>query len=92
MLVAVFRRSRSIDSLICVFFSHTRCRHFGKEGDDDDRLHRVAPRPGIWYVNQEEDATHMSIVPLWTGTGRQQQFWVKLGRWLGAVEGNRAVC
>ncbi|KAJ7675395.1 alpha/beta-hydrolase [Mycena rosella] len=70
----------------------TRCRHVGtvvaKSTDKDDRFHEGAPRPGIWYVNQE-DATHMSIIPLWTGTSQQQQFWMKLGHWLRAIERDR---
>ncbi|KAJ6504400.1 alpha/beta-hydrolase [Mycena vulgaris] len=71
----------------------TRCRHFGpapqiavKSTENEDRFQ---PRPGIWYVNEEEDANHMSIVPLWMGTSRQQRFWLRLGRWLRAVESNR---
>ncbi|KAJ7492409.1 alpha/beta-hydrolase [Mycena latifolia] len=67
----------------------TRCQHFAPVAAGDDGLRKVVPSPGIWYVNQEEDTNHLSIVPLWTGTSRQQQFWVKLGRWLLAVESNR---
>ncbi|KAJ7925998.1 hypothetical protein B0H13DRAFT_1109184 [Mycena leptocephala] len=69
---------------------YIRCRHFGLPGQsDEDRLQQVTPKPGIWYVNQEEDNHHMSLVPVWTGTDRQKIFWTKLGRWLAAVEGNQ---
>jgi len=67
----------------------TQCRHFGLVKSNEGRFDQVAPRPGIWYVNQEDDAHHMSLVPVWTGTDRQKQWWKKLGRWLAAVEGNR---
>ncbi|KAJ6575339.1 alpha/beta-hydrolase [Mycena capillaripes] len=72
---------------------HTRCRHFAPIGQsDEDRLHQATPRPGIWYVNREEDGHHMSLVPMWTGSERQQLFWKKLGRWLTAVEENQKYC
>ncbi|KAJ7103312.1 alpha/beta-hydrolase [Mycena belliarum] len=72
----------------------TRCRHFGPVApelveytDNDYHRDRVTPRPGIWCVNwQEEDANHMSLLPLWTGTSRQRRFWEQLGRWLLAVD------
>ncbi|KAF7337437.1 hypothetical protein MSAN_02216400 [Mycena sanguinolenta] len=64
------------------------CRHLETTGQpDEDRLE--TPRPGIWYVNQEDDAHHMSLVPLWTNTDRQKQWWKRLGRWLSTVEENR---
>ncbi|KAJ7246306.1 hypothetical protein B0H12DRAFT_1126622 [Mycena haematopus] len=54
---------------------HDHCRHLEPTYQQDkDRF--AIPKPGIWYVNQEDDAHHMSLVPL-------------LGRWLSAVEENR---
>ncbi|KAJ6520040.1 alpha/beta-hydrolase [Mycena sanguinolenta] len=64
------------------------CRHLGTACQQDGDPLEI-PRPGIWYVNEEDDAHHMSLVPLWTGTERQKRWWKKLGRWLSAVEGNR---
>ncbi|KAF8215990.1 alpha/beta-hydrolase [Mycena galopus ATCC 62051] len=61
------------------------CKHFRLHCQQPDD----PPKPGIWYVNQEEDVHHMSLVPLWTGTDRQKQWWKRLGRWLSVVEGNR---
>ncbi|KAJ7161357.1 alpha/beta-hydrolase [Mycena crocata] len=66
----------------------TRCQHLESS---TDHL-RGKPQPGIWYINPLEDANHMSIVPLWTGTSRQKQFWVKLEKWLSTIEGSRRVC
>ncbi|KAJ6503312.1 alpha/beta-hydrolase [Mycena vitilis] len=71
----------------------TRCRHFPLTGQSiEDQMHQVAPLPGMWYVNEEEEEHHMSLVPLWTGANRQQRFWEKLGTWLAAVELNRRYC
>ncbi|KAJ7751269.1 alpha/beta-hydrolase [Mycena maculata] len=67
----------------------TRCLHLASPSTDKSTNEGDVPEPGIWYVNYEEDANHMSIVPRWTGTDRQQQFWLKLGRWLSAVEETR---
>ncbi|KAJ7446434.1 alpha/beta-hydrolase [Mycena galericulata] len=67
----------------------TQCRHFHKSSDHEDQ---AAPKPGIWYVKYEQEANHMTVIPFWRGTERQQQFWVKLGRWLDAVEENRQFC
>jgi hypothetical protein len=69
-----------------LLYSLTRCRHLVDGQSDEDR---TAPSPGIWHVNQEEDAHHMSLVPLWTGTDRQKQWWRRLGQWLASVEESR---
>jgi len=76
----------------------TRCQHFARASQatvaKSNDVHHLSPQPGIWYVNQEEDAHHhhMSIVPWWTGSDRQQRFWVELGRWLDAIEENQQDC
>ncbi|KAJ7293116.1 alpha/beta-hydrolase [Mycena rebaudengoi] len=58
----------------------------------DEPHSQASPQPGIWYVIREDDATHTSIVPLWMGTDRQRQFWIKLGTWLDNVERQREFC
>ncbi|KAJ7170095.1 alpha/beta-hydrolase [Mycena filopes] len=65
----------------------TRCKHFDIAGPPNAEL-----QPGIWHVREEGEANHVSLVPLWTGTERQQRFWMDLGRWLSTVENKRNDC
>ncbi|KAJ7040392.1 alpha/beta-hydrolase [Mycena alexandri] len=71
---------------------HTRCNHLKFSSQLDDDSNKLTLEPGVWYVNEEENATHLSLIPLWTGTERQQRFWRKLGEWLTTVEGKRKDC
>ncbi|KAJ7897080.1 alpha/beta-hydrolase [Mycena olivaceomarginata] len=41
------------------------------------------------HLVDEEDAHHMSLVPLWIGIDRQKQWWRRLGQWLASVEESR---
>ncbi|KAJ6621089.1 alpha/beta-hydrolase [Mycena sp. CBHHK59/15] len=73
--------------------SRTTCLHLPPAGSAAQKnASNDYPGPGIWYVNQDDNAHHMSIVPLWTATDRQRQFWPRLGRWLDAVERTRELC
>lgn len=56
--------------------SSTRCQH----GETK------SPAPGIWYVEQWDNTSHSSLVPLWVASDCQKQYWLKLGRWLRAIE------
>ncbi|KAJ7786540.1 alpha beta-hydrolase, partial [Mycena metata] len=67
------------------------CRVSVQLEDDDNKL-TLELEPGVWYVNEEENATHLSLIPLWTGTERQRRFWMRLGKWLTTVEGKRKDC
>lgn len=70
--------------------SLTRCRHSSSESIEYTNLSldrkRTKPEPGIWYVNQLEEATHISIVPFWSGSLRQKYFWEDMGRWLRDID------
>ncbi|EIM92237.1 alpha/beta-hydrolase [Stereum hirsutum FP-91666 SS1] len=44
------------------------------------------PRPGIWNVHHLEGTTHVSIMPFWTGSRLQREFWSEYGDWLRNVE------
>ncbi|KAJ3728109.1 alpha/beta-hydrolase [Lentinula guzmanii] len=46
----------------------------------------MSPTPGIWYVEQWNNTSHMSLVPLWVASDCQKQYWLNLGRWLRAIE------
>ncbi|CCL98123.1 uncharacterized protein FIBRA_00117 [Fibroporia radiculosa] len=48
------------------------------------------PESGIWHVHHIDSANHLSIVPFWFGTERQQTFWKDLGYWLRAIEIQRS--
>ncbi|KAK7064042.1 hypothetical protein R3P38DRAFT_2822035 [Favolaschia claudopus] len=61
---------------------HTLCRHLPVDNNEREAI----PKPGVWYVKQEFDAHHMSLVPLWMGTDFQKQWWKRLGWWLSAVD------
>ncbi|KAJ4484950.1 alpha/beta-hydrolase [Lentinula edodes] len=56
--------------------SSTRCQH----GETK------SPAPGIWYVEQWDNTSHSSLVPLWVASDCQKQYWLKLGHWLRAIE------
>ncbi|KAF8330408.1 uncharacterized protein EI90DRAFT_3060651 [Cantharellus anzutake] len=47
---------------------------------------KLVPRPGVWNVVTVEDAHHLSLMPLWTGSKKQQTFWYGLGEWLEEVD------
>ncbi|KAJ7070827.1 alpha/beta-hydrolase [Mycena amicta] len=61
----------------------TRCIHLS--GSEPTQLEL---EPGVWYVKGEEDTHHTALIPWWTGSSSQQEFWTKLSRWLATVEAN----
>jgi len=46
----------------------------------------TTPKPGIWYVRQIDDATHVSLLPIWMSSKRQRVFWGELGDWLETID------
>lgn len=44
------------------------------------------PEPGIWNVHHLGGTTHVSIMPFWTGSRLQREFWSEYGDWLRNVE------
>lgn len=70
----------------------TRCRHFTSSESStststpEPHDAKYAPEPGIWHVYEVEDATHISLAPLWLGNARQKHYWEQLGRWLRSID------
>ncbi|KAJ3760568.1 alpha/beta-hydrolase [Lentinula raphanica] len=56
--------------------SSTRCRH----------VETKIPAPGVWYVEQWDNTSHMTLVPFWVASDCQKQYWLNLGRWLRTIE------
>jgi hypothetical protein len=63
-------------------FSLTRCKHHAT----DDSIPPFDPEPGVWDVVTLEGLHHLSLVPLWLNSKKQQEFWMEVGNWLCAVE------
>lgn len=57
----------------------TKCVHLPSDKS-------VAPTPGTWLVSTINDASHISLVPLWMGTLRQRIFWGQVGDWLTRID------
>ena len=45
--------------------------------------------PGIWNVYTLENAHHLSLLPLWSGSPLQVDFWTNLGRYLTDLDAER---
>ncbi|KAH9944264.1 uncharacterized protein BXZ73DRAFT_96757 [Epithele typhae] len=72
---------------------NTLCRHYNHgEGilDSPEKTpHDTPPEAGVWHVHELQDAHHLSVVPIWVGSGRQKAFWRDLGQWLRAIDSAR---
>ncbi len=65
--------------------STTRCRHHA-ETFSDGRKRVRSLESGVWHVYHVDDATHISLAPVWFGTSRQEALWKDIGRWLRAAD------
>lgn len=85
----VFSGLISEDGNLTSINSETSCQHWhpsytlpqlSRQAQSTDLV------PGVWNVYDVADATHVSLVPFWLGTPRQQAFWEATGRWLRAID------